>query len=279
MMRAFGSAAAEDAGKSGLQRSTRVARVVAGPLVPWILPVALLIFWQAVSVLGWLPARVLPSPVSVAAAGWRLTLTGELPVHLLESCRRAALGFVIGGGLGFFLGLANGLSRPLHRLLDSSLQMVRNVPHLALIPLVILWFGIGEPAKLFLIVLGVFFPIYLNTAHGVRSVEPRLVEMGRSYGLSKWDLVLKVVLPGALPSILVGVRYALGITWLTLIVAETIASDNGIGYMTMNARDFLQTDVMLLGILLYALLGKLADLMTRWMEGYLLRWNPAYRTA
>jgi sulfonate transport system permease protein len=263
----------------GIQRSNGVVRSIAGRMVPWLLPAALLLFWQAVSVLGWLPARVLPSPLNVAAAGWRLTLTGELPVHLLESCRRAALGFGIGGALGFFLGLVNGLSRPLHRLLDSSLQMVRNVPHLALIPLVILWFGIGEPAKLFLIVLGVFFPIYLNTAHGVRSVEPRLVEMGRSYGLSKLDLILKVVLPGALPSILVGVRYALGITWLTLIVAETIASDNGIGYMTMNARDFLQTDVMLLGILLYALLGKLADLMTRWMERYLLRWNPAYRTA
>jgi sulfonate transport system permease protein len=264
---------------SGSERSKPLTRFAPGALVPWILPVVFLSLWQLASSSGWLPPRVLPSPLSVCQAGWHLTQTGELPLHLFESFRRALLGFAIGGGLGFLLGLVNGLSRLSHRLLDSSLQMVRNVPHLALIPLVILWFGIGESAKLFLIVLGVFFPIYLNTAHGVRSVEPRLVEMGRSYGLSRFDLIRKVILPGALPSILVGVRYALGITWLTLIVAETIASDNGIGYMTMNARDFLQTDVMLLGILLYALLGKLADTLTRRLERYLLRWNPAYRTA
>ena len=261
------------------KRLNFLPRLAAGSFLPWILPVALLSLWQLVSSVGWLPPRVLPSPVSVFQAGWRLTITGELPTHLLESFRRAALGFALGASIGFLLGLVNGLWRLSYQFLDSSLQMVRNVPHLALIPLVILWFGIGESAKLFLIVLGVFFPIYLNTTHGVRAVDPRLVEMGRSYGLSRLDLILKIVLPGALPSILVGVRYALGITWLTLIVAETIASDNGIGYMTMNARDFLQTDVMLLGILLYALLGKMADLLTRLLERYLLRWNPAYRTA
>jgi sulfonate transport system permease protein len=261
------------------KRLNFLPRLAADSFLPWILPVALLSIWQLVSSVGWLPPRVLPSPLSVCQAGWRLTLTGELPTHLLESFRRALLGFALGASIGFLLGLVNGLWRISYQFLDSSLQMVRNVPHLALIPLVILWFGIGESAKLFLIVLGVFFPIYLNTTHGVRSVDPRLVEMGRSYGLSRLDLILKIVLPGALPSILVGVRYALGITWLTLIVAETIASDNGIGYMTMNARDFLQTDVMLLGILLYALLGKMADLLTRLLERYLLRWNPAYRNA
>jgi sulfonate transport system permease protein len=155
--------------------------------------------------------------------------------------------------------------------------MVRNIPHLAMIPLVILWFGIGEPAKLFLIVVGVFFPIYVNTLHGIRSVDPKLIEMGRVYGLSHFELFGKIILPGALPSILVGLRYALGIMWLTLIVAETIASDNGIGFMTMNARDFLQTDVVLLGILLYAALGKIADSFTRLLERWLLRWNPVYR--
>jgi sulfonate transport system permease protein len=261
------------------KRLNFLSRLAADSLLPWILPMALLSLWQLISSVGWLPPRVLPSPLSVCQAGWRLTITGELPTHLLESFRRALLGFALGGAIGFLLGLVNGLWRLSYQFLDSSLQMVRNVPHLALIPLVILWFGIGESAKLFLIVLGVFFPIYLNTTHGVRSVDPRLVEMGRSYGLSPLDLILKIVLPGALPSILVGVRYALGITWLTLIVAETIASDNGIGYMTMNARDFLQTDVMLLGILLYAFLGKMADLLTRLLERYLLRWNPAYRNA
>ncbi len=157
--------------------------------------------------------------------------------------------------------------------------MVRNVPHLALIPLAILWFGIGEEAKQFLIVLGVLFPFYINTVHGIRSVDPKLIEMGRVYGLGRWGLFRHVVLPGALPSILTGLRYALGVMWLTLIVAETIASDDGIGFMTMNARDFMQVDVVLLGIVLYALLGKLADTLARGLERSLLRWNPAYRAA
>ena len=155
--------------------------------------------------------------------------------------------------------------------------MVRNIPALALIPLVILWFGIDESAKLFLLAVGVFFPVYLNTFHGIRSTDAGLVEMARSYGLRGWPLYRDVILPSALPSILVGVRFALGLVWVLLIVAETISAQAGIGYMTMNAREFLQTDVVLVGILLYALLGKLADLVARALERRLLRWNPAYQ--
>jgi sulfonate transport system permease protein len=246
-------------------------------ILPWILPIVLLVGWELLSLFGLISPRVLPSPVAVLEAGIRLTKTGELPLHLAESFRRAAVGLAIGGALGFLLGLFNGLSSWSRAFFDSSIQMIRNVPHLAMIPLVILWFGIGESAKLFLIVTGVFFPIYINTLHGIRSVDPRLIEMGRVYGLSPFKLFENIILPSALPSILVGLRYALGVMWLTLIVAETIASDNGIGFMTMNARDFLQTDVVLLGILLYALLGKLADSLTRLLERWLLRWNPVYR--
>jgi sulfonate transport system permease protein len=246
-------------------------------ILPWVLPLLLLTSWQLLCQTGAISGRVLPSPLAVVAAAIRLTKTGELPLHLAESFQRAGIGLIIGGTLGFLLGLFNGLSNWSRSLFDSSIQMVRNVPHLAMIPLVILWFGIGESAKLFLIVTGVFFPIYINTLHGIRSVEPRLIEMGRVYGLGPFDLFRKIILPGALPSILVGLRYALGVMWLTLIVAETIASDNGIGFMTMNARDFLQTDVVLLGIMLYALLGKLADSLTRFLERWLLRWNPIYR--
>jgi len=247
-------------------------------ILPWLLPLGLLAVWQSLSSAGILTGRILPSPVAVVLAGVHLTQTGELPLHLFESFRRAATGLLIGGSIGFLLGLLNGLSVLAERVLDSSVQMVRNIPHLAMIPLVILWFGIGEEAKLFLITIGVFFPIYINTVHGIRSIDPRLIEMGRSYGLSRLGLFLNVILPGALPSILVGLRYALGIMWLTLIVAETIACDNGIGYMTMNARDFLQTDVVLLGICLYALLGKAADMVTRLLERRLLSWNPAYNS-
>lgn len=153
--------------------------------------------------------------------------------------------------------------------------MIRNIPHLSLIPLVIVWFGIGEEAKLFLVSLGVFFPIYLNTFHGIRSVDHSLIEMGRVYGLSRFALYTNIILPGALPSILVGIRYALGIMWLTLIVAETVAADSGIGYMAMNAREFMQMDVIVLSILLYALLGKLSDSIAKLLEKRWLRWNPS----
>jgi sulfonate transport system permease protein len=155
--------------------------------------------------------------------------------------------------------------------------MIRNIPPLSLIPLVILWFGIDETAKLFLVSLGVFFPVYINTFHGIRSVDKGLIEMGRAYGLSGWPLYREVILPGALPSILVGVRFSLGFMWVILIVAETISAQSGIGYMTMNAREFLQTDVVLVGILLYALLGKLADLLAIGLERRWLRWHPGYQ--
>ena len=182
----------------------------------------------------------------------------------------------MGGGIGFALAIANGLSATSERLLDSTLQMLRNIPHLALIPLVILWFGIDEEAKLFLVSLGVFFPIYLNTLHGIRSVDPQLIEMGASYGMSKSQLFWRIVLPGALPSIFVGLRYGLGIMWLTLIVAETIAASSGIGYMAMQAREFMQTDIVVLAILLYAMLGKLADSVARLLERACLAWHPAF---
>jgi len=246
-------------------------------LVPWLLPVLVLGVWQLSSVVGILSSKILPAPTEVLKAAWELTTTGELFKHLLVSFQRALIGFLIGGSLGFVLGLANGLFPVFERLLDTTIQMIRNIPHLAMIPLVILWFGIGEEAKVFLAAIGVLFPVYVNTLHGIRSVNHGLLEMGRVYGLRSWALFWQVVLPGALPSILVGVRYALGIMWLTLIVAETISADAGIGYMAMNAREFMQTDVVLLSILLYALFGKLADASARWLERRFLAWNPNYQ--
>ena len=155
--------------------------------------------------------------------------------------------------------------------------MLRNIPHLSLIPLVILWFGIGEEAKLFLVALGVFFPIYLNTLHGIRTIDPQLIEMGKSYGMTNFMLFRRIILPGAMPSILVGLRFALGIMWLTLIVAETIAAQSGIGYMAMQAREFLQVDLVVFAILIYALLGKLADSVARLLEQKCLKWHPSFQ--
>lgn len=248
-------------------------------LPPWIVPIAILLAWQIASQAGWLSSRILPEPIAVVKAAIRLSSSGELWRHVWVSGLRALAGFFVGGGLGLVLGLLTGSFRKAEVALDTTLQMIRNIPPLALIPLVILWFGIDETAKLFLIALGVFFAVYINTFHGIRSVDPALIEMGKSYGLKGWALYREVILPGALASILVGVRYALGFMWVILIVAETISAQEGIGYMTMNAREFLQTDVVLLGILLYALLGKLADILARALENYWLKWNVAYNAA
>ncbi len=247
--------------------------------LPWLVPALILLLWELASRSGWLSSRVLPEPLAVVAAFRTLALSGELWQHTAVSAWRALAGLAIGGGLGLLLGLLNGTFRTAETLLDSSLQMVRNIPALALIPLVILWFGIDEAAKLFLVAVGVFFPIYLNTFHGIRSVDQGLIEMARSYGLSGWALYWQVILPGALPSILVGLRFSLGLMWVLLIVAETISAQAGIGYLTMNAREFLQTDVVLVGILLYALLGKLADLLAKGLERWWLRWHPGYQSA
>lgn len=245
-------------------------------LLPFALPVAILLLWQTASTLGWIPRNVMPSPLAVAEAATLLAGDGQLYGHLSVSLGRAVGGFLIGASVGLALGLANGLSTTSETVLDTTLQMVRNVPHLALIPLVIVWFGVGEEAKLFLVALGVFFPVYVNTFHGIRSVDPQLREMARVYRFTRWEFFHRVVLPGALPSILVGMRYALGIMWLTLIVAETISASAGLGYMAMQAREFMQLDIVVLAILIYAALGKLADTLARLAERRTLQWHPAH---
>jgi sulfonate transport system permease protein len=247
------------------------------PWFVWFVPALFIVLWQVLGQLGMISTRILPTPADVVKAFVSLIQNGMLFDYIGTSTARAFIGFAIGGAIGFVLGLLNGVFPLAEKLLDTSVQMVRNIPHLALIPLVILWFGIGEEAKLFLVALGVAFPIYLNTFHGIRTIDPGLIEMGKVYGLRGIALYRQVILPGALPSILVGVRFALGIMWITLIVAETISADSGIGYMAMNAREFMQMDVVVVSIVLYALLGKLSDAMAKYFEGVFLKWHPNYR--
>jgi sulfonate transport system permease protein len=247
-----------------------------GRTLPWAVPAAILLLWHLLTATGTISARTLPQPLDVLRVLAETISDGTLARNLGISAARALFGFAIGGGIGFALGLLNGLSRIAEHATDSTLQMVRNIPLFALLPLFIIWFGIGEEIKLALVSVGVFFPVYLNTFHGIRSVDPGLVEMGRAYRLSRTALYRNIILPGALPSILVGIRYALGITWLVLIVAETVATDSGIGYMAMNAREFFQLDVIVLSIVIYALLGKLSDSIAKWLERRLLKWNPNY---
>jgi sulfonate transport system permease protein len=248
-------------------------------LVYWIVPTIIVIIWQLLVQFGLVSTRVLPAPTAVVAAGVKLIANGSLFNDIWVSTQRALIGLAIGGSIGFTLGLLNGIFPICEKLLDSTIQMIRTVPYLALLPLVILWFGVDETARIFLIALGVFFPIYLNTFHGIRNVDPNLIEMGRVYGLSTFALFRQIIFPGALPSILVGLRYALGIMWLTLIVAETINANAGIGYMTTTAREFILTDVIVFALVLYALLGKLADVIARLLEYQLLKWHPNYQKA
>lgn len=244
--------------------------------VAWMIPILTLVLWQLLGSWGYISSKTLPTPLQVLEGTLRLIEEGSLFDYIWVSTKRALIGFVIGGFIGFILGLLNGLSRISAKLLDTTIQMVRTIPHLALAPLVILWFGIGEEAKIFLVALGVAFPIYLNTYHGIRNVDPDLIEMGKVYGLKKTSLFWKILFPGALPSILVGIRYALGIMWMSLIVAETIASDSGIGYMSTAAREFMQMDIMILSILLYAVLGKLSDVIASILEKKWLKWHPSF---
>ncbi|MBM4729119.1 ABC transporter permease subunit [Rhodococcus hoagii] len=249
----------------------------ASAVLPWIVPLLVLIGWQWASSTGAISATILPPPSKVFDTAARLWSDGELQRHLAVSVRRIVIGFGIGAAIGLALGFAVGLSRIAEGVVDRTLQMLRALPHLALVPLLIAAFGIGELPKIVLVTLGVIFPVYLNTVAGIRTVDPKLVQLGRSYGLRRGALIRQIVVPGAMPMILTGIRYALGVAWLTLVVAETIATSEGIGYLAQNGRDLLRNDRIVLAIVLYALAGLLADQIIRLVEARVLRWNPNYR--
>ncbi|WP_199511376.1 ABC transporter permease subunit [Nucisporomicrobium flavum] len=245
-------------------------------VISWAVPLLLLGVWELLARAGVIAPNVLPAPSSVGTTAWRLTETGELPTHLWESLKRAAIGLAIGGSLGLVLGTLTGFSRLGEAIVDRNIQIVRAIPFLAILPLVMVWFGVGESGRYFLVALGTLFPIYLNTVLGIRQVDPKLLEMGRVIGLPRLRLVRTVILPGALPSVLLGVRLALTNAWLALVIAETVGAPAGIGYMATNAREFLQTDVIVLVIVLYALIGLTTDLIARALERRLLAWHPNY---
>ncbi|WP_315719771.1 MULTISPECIES: ABC transporter permease subunit [unclassified Bradyrhizobium] len=242
----------------------------------WLAPVLLIVIWEAAAQGGYLSPQVLPAPSKVVRTAFKLTTQGTLLNDLGVSLLRAAAGFAIGGAVGFALGILVGLSRIAEALIDRSVQMIRAIPFLAVLPLVIVWLGVGEAEKVFLVALGVTFPIYINTTLGIRQVDPKLLELGRVQALSTVQLIRRIILPGALPSILTGVRYALATAWLALVVAETIGAQSGLGFLAMDAREFLRTDVIVLTIVIYALIGVGADLIARWLERRRLAWHPNY---
>jgi sulfonate transport system permease protein len=242
-----------------------------------ISPVAAIVLWQVLSSTGVLPEHLLSGPVQIAKAGWTITANGELPQALLVSLRRVVIGAVLGCVAGVGLGLISGLKRWGENLLDPLVQMLRTLPHLALLPLFILWFGIGELPKVLLVALGVALPLYLNTFAGIRGTDPRLLEVADIVGLSGRDRVRHVVLPSALPNVLVGLRQSLGIAWLSLIVGEQVNASSGLGKIINDAREFLQTDVVVVGLVVYAVLGLLTDAAVRLLERRALAWRQSFR--
>jgi sulfonate transport system permease protein len=263
----------------GEQRTRPVRRTGHGlgyALLSWGAPLLLLLAWELLARVGVIGTVILPAPSVVFRTAESLIESGELQTNLLASLQRAVLGFALGASAGLMLGVAVGFSRLAHALLDRSIQVVRAVPFLAITPLVLVWFGVGSSAQVFLVALGSTFPMYLNTALGIRQVDPKLVEMARVMGLSGPRLVLYTILPGALPSILNGVRLSLTTSWLALVVAESLGAEAGIGFLATNAREFLQTDVMVLVIVLYALIGVTSDQTARFLERRLLAWHPNY---
>jgi sulfonate transport system permease protein len=255
----------------------RRARAIAGTVARRALvPLVLIGIWQLLASTGEINTTLTSSPAEVASAFWKLLTNGELTSNLVISLRRMLVGLVIGVPIGLGLGIVAGLSRLGEELVDSTMQALRVVPFVSLVPLFMLWFGIGESSKVALVAFGVAFPIYLNTYSGIRSVDAKLIEAARVFGLGRAGLIRRVIVPGALPSILVGLRYALGIAVIALVVAETIDANSGIGALVANARQFLETDIVFVGIVVYSALGLIGDFLVRLLERRLLTWRGSF---
>ncbi|RAI64853.1 ABC transporter permease [Pseudomonas fluorescens] len=239
-------------------------------------PVVLLLLWELASQVGLIPQRVIAAPSQIGGTLWTMIESGELGRHLLVSLQRALVGLSIGVSIGVVAALISGLSKRGEVILDSPLQMLRTIPSLALVPLFILWFGIGEFTKVALIVTGTTFPVYLNLFAGIRNIDPKLIEAANTLGLSRRELIWHVILPGSLPSFFVGLRYSLGISWLALVFVEQINTTAGIGFLASDARDFMRTDVIVICLLIYSVLGLLIDGLIRTLERFSLAWRPTF---
>jgi len=236
-------------------------------------PVLLLVIWSIGSATGWIDQRVLSAPWTVVTTAGDLIADGRLQSNLWTSAQRALIGLALGIMLGVVLALISGLSRLGEAVLDGPIQIKRAIPSLALLPLLILWLGIGESMKIVTILLGVFVPIYIHTHNGLRTIDSRYVELAQTVGLSQWDFVRRVVLPGALPGFLLGLRFAVTGAWLSLVVVEQINSTSGIGYMMELARTYGQTDIIIVGLVVYGVLGLLSDAVVRLVQRRALSWR------
>ncbi|PXA73230.1 ABC transporter permease [Cryobacterium arcticum] len=239
----------------------------------WILPVAIIVIWYILYETGVINPTLFSSPVQVIEALIESMLTGAFWENFLASATRWIVGFLIGASLGLVLGSITGLSRLSERLLDTTFQMLRTVPFMGLVPLFVIWFGLGEMPKIILISFAAFFPVYLATYAGIRDIDRKLIEVGRVYELSTFRTVKDIVMPGALPSILQGIRLALGVAWLALVIAELNGANSGIGYWMQQGREFVRVDIVIAALLVFAVVGKLVDMFVRMLEQRLLGWR------
>ncbi|MCK8674245.1 ABC transporter permease [Rhodococcus sp. HM1] len=259
---------------TGTGRIGAAARVWRGRVLRFLVPVALIVLWQLSSVLGWADEFTLPPPSKILAAYGELWSNNDLQEALPVSIRRAGIGLFFGVTFGLVLGLFAGLWKIGEEIFDAPLQMLRTIPFIAVVPLFITWFGIDEKPKLILIAAATVFPVYLNTYHGVRGVDKKLIEAGQTFGLQNWRLAARVILPTALPSALTGIRYASGVSLLALVLAEQINAREGIGYLLNNANQNQRQDIVIAGILIYAALGIVVDVVMRIIERFALPWRP-----
>jgi sulfonate transport system permease protein len=242
----------------------------------FVLPGLILAGWEGAIRLGLFPAHALPAPSTVLQTLSLEARSGELWAHVTASTWRVLAGFTIGSIIAVALGTAVGLSTRMESFLDPTLQAIRSIPTLGWVPLLLLWMGIGEAPKLTLIAVGAFFPTYVATTSGIRGVDRKLVEVGNVYSLSGVALARRIILPGALPSILVGLRTGMGVAWLFVVAAELIAASRGVGFMLTDGRENSRADLILGAILLLALLGKLSDGILKWLERRLLYWRDSF---
>lgn len=249
---------------------------------PWsiarrsVTPILLIALWQYATAVGWVDPAVLAPPSQVWATFVELSSTGEILVHVLTSLQRVLLGLAIGGTVAVILGVASGLSKLGEEAIDPPLQMIRAMPSLGTAPLLVIWLGIDEGVKVGLVAIGVVFPLYINLYKGIRGIDRRFAELAQMCGASRRELLTRVILPGALPSALVGLRLSLGIAWLSLVIGEGINAQGGIGYLVAQGRNALQTDWIILGLVLYAILGLLMEALVRLLEWRLLPWSRGF---
>jgi sulfonate transport system permease protein len=246
-----------------------------------ISPIVVLAIWQAVSSAGLISVSKLPPPSEVWSTAMSLITTtspayGSLQGNMLVSLERVAVGFACGAVVAIVLAIAAGLSRLGENAVDPLMQMLRTLPLFGLIPVFIVWFGIGELPKILLIALGAAIPLYLNTFSGIRNVDAKLAELGQVLHLSRRELLTQVVLPGALPQVLVGLRQSLGVAWLALVVAEQFNTNAGLGFMISQGTQFDRNDVIFVALLVYCILGLLTDALVRLFERRALSWRRSF---